>query len=112
MAFALAVFMFSMAGIPPLAGFFGKMYVFIAALHAGLAVLAVVGVLTSVVACFYYLKIVKLMYFDEPAAPFDTHVAPALRFVLFITTAFTLLYILVPAPLVTQAYSAAEALFQ
>ena len=61
----IAVFMFSMAGIPPLAGFFGKLYVFLSAIHAGhLYVLAVVGVLSSVVACFYYLKVVKVMYFD------------------------------------------------
>ena len=57
-----------MAGIPPLAGFFGKFYIFLAAIEAGLYALAVIGVLTSVVAAFYYLRIVKVMYFDEPAA--------------------------------------------
>ena len=65
MAAAMAIFMFSMAGIPPLAGFFGKLYVFIAAVNEGLYVLAIIGVLTSVIGAFYY-RIVKIMYFDEP----------------------------------------------
>ena len=60
-----AALMFSMAGIPPLAGFFGKFYVFMAAVNAGLVPLAVFGVLASVVGCYYYLRIVKVMYFDE-----------------------------------------------
>ena len=63
--------MFSMAGIPPLSGFFGKLYVFLAAVQSGLWTLAVIGVLTSVVGAFYYLRIVKVMYFDAPAAAFD-----------------------------------------
>ena len=67
LALALGIFMFSMAGIPPLAGFFAKVYIFLAAIDAGLYVLAVIGVLASVVGAFYYLRIVKLMYFDEPA---------------------------------------------
>jgi NADH-quinone oxidoreductase subunit L len=57
----------AIAGIPPLAGFFSKLYVFMAAINAGLIPLAVIGVLASVVGAFYYLRIVKLMYFDEPA---------------------------------------------
>ena len=65
MALALAIFMFSMAGIPPLAGFFGKLYIFLAAVEAGLYTLAIIGVLSSVVAAFYYLRIVKVMYFDQ-----------------------------------------------
>ncbi len=112
MAFALAVFMFSMAGIPPLAGFFGKLYVFLAALHSGLTVLAVIGVLASVLACFYYLKVVKIMYFDEPAAAFDTKMPAALRWALAVCTLITLCFFLMPAPLVTGARTAAEALFQ
>ena len=68
MAFALAALMFSLAGIPPLAGFFAKFYVFAAAIQAGLYWLAVLGVLASAVGAYYYLRIVKLMYFDEPAA--------------------------------------------
>ena len=67
MAFMLAMILFSLAGIPPLAGFFAKFYVFLAAIEAGLYVLAVIGVLASVVGAYYYLRIVKIMYFDEPA---------------------------------------------
>ena len=68
MAFMLAMILFSLAGIPPLAGFFAKFYVFLAAIQAGLYVLAVIGVLASVVGAYYYLRIIKIMYFDEPAA--------------------------------------------
>ena len=66
LAFFFAMLLFSLAGIPPLAGFFAKFYVFIAAIKAGLFTLSVVGVLTSVVGAYYYLLIVKVMYFDEP----------------------------------------------
>ena len=71
MAFFLATMMFSLAGIPPLAGFFAKFYVFAAAIKADLYGLAVIGVLLSAVGAFYYLRIVKIMYFDEPAKAFD-----------------------------------------
>ena len=67
MAFFLAMLLFSLAGIPPLAGFFAKFYVFLAAIKAGLFTLAVIGVLASVVGAYYYLAIIKIMYFDEPA---------------------------------------------
>src|SRR6186713_1831657 len=71
MAFFLAMLLFSLAGIPPLAGFFAKFYVFLAAIQAGLFALAVIGVVTSVVGAYYYLAIVKIMYFEEPAKPFE-----------------------------------------
>ena len=57
--------MLSMAGIPPFIGFFGKFYVFIAALNKGLVVLSILGVLASVISAYYYLRIIKVMYFDE-----------------------------------------------
>ena len=79
LALALAIFMFSLAGIPPLAGFIGKFYVFKAAVDAGLAWFAVVGVVLSVVGAYYYLRIVKLMYFDEPAEAFDGRAASRRR---------------------------------
>src|SRR6202012_1491032 len=71
MAFLLAALLFSLAGVPPLAGFFAKFYVFLAAIKAGLYALAVIGVLASVVGAYYYLLIVKTMYFDEPEKSFD-----------------------------------------
>ncbi len=70
LALALAIFMFSLAGIPPLLGFFAKLQVFVAAVHAGLFAFAVVGAAASAIGAFYYLKIVKTMYFDEPAPAF------------------------------------------
>jgi NADH-quinone oxidoreductase subunit N len=71
LALAMMIFMFSFAGVPPFAGFFGKFYVFIAAIDAHFYVLAVIGVLSSVITAFYYLRIIKIMYFDEPAPLFD-----------------------------------------
>ena len=71
LAAGMMIVMFSMAGIPPLAGFFGKWYVFLAAVNAGLIPLAIIGVLTSVVGAFYYLRIIRLMYFEEAEAPLD-----------------------------------------
>ncbi len=111
LALALGIFMFSMAGIPPLAGFFAKLYVFMAAIEAKLYILAVIGVLSSVVSAFYYLRIVKLMYFDEAADPFDKAIGGEMRWVLAGTSAFTLLFFVWPAPLVTGASWAAKALF-
>src|SRR5947208_304356 len=75
LALALAIFMFALAGIPPTAGFFSKLYIFLAAIDANLVDLAVIGVVTSVVGAFYYLRIVKVMYFDEPVGVFDRPIA-------------------------------------
>jgi NADH-quinone oxidoreductase subunit N len=110
MAFTLAMLLFSLAGIPPLAGFFAKFYVFLAAVHAGLYPLAVIGVLLSAVAAFYYLRIVKLMYFDAAAERFDPMPA-ALATVLTVTGLFTLLFFVYPSPLVSIAETASKSLF-
>jgi NADH-quinone oxidoreductase subunit N len=109
-AFFFAMFLFSLAGVPPLAGFFGKFYVFMAAIKSGLFVLAVVGVLASVVGAFYYLRIVKLMYFDEPAGALDP-MRVELRTVLAVTGVFNILFFVYPAPLVSAAQLAAKSLF-
>lgn len=111
LALALAIFMFSMAGIPPLAGFFGKLYVFLAAVEAGLVVVAVIGVLASAVGAFYYLRIIKIMYFDEATESFDRPLAREIKLVLIGTGVLTLLFFLYPAPLVDGAGRAAAALF-
>src|SRR6266849_6446011 len=110
MAFFLAMLLFSLAGIPPLAGFFAKFYVFLAAIKAGLFVLAVIGVVTSVVGAYYYLTIVKIMYFDEPAKAFAP-MAYELKIVLAATGLFNLLFFIYPAPLVEAANVAARSLF-
>ena len=110
MAFCLAMMMFSLAGIPPLAGFFAKFYVFAAAIEARLVALAVIGVVTSVVGAYYYVRIVKIMYFDEPRAAFEP-MTPALKVVLGLASAVLLLFWIVPAPLVGAAAAAARSLF-
>jgi NADH-quinone oxidoreductase subunit N len=110
LAFFFAMFLFSLAGVPPLAGFFAKWYVFVAAIKSGLFALAVIGVLTSVVGAFYYLSIVKVMYFDEPLAALDP-VRIELRTVLAVTGVFNILFFAFPGPLVSVAASAAKSLF-
>jgi NADH-quinone oxidoreductase subunit N len=110
LALAMAVFMFSMAGIPPLSGFFGKLYVFLAAIQAGYVTLAVIGVLTSVIGAFYYLRVIKVMYFD-PAEPAYDRRTSSLSFVLGVGAAVTALFALFAYPLVGAAQSAARVLF-
>ncbi len=109
-AFFLAMLLFSMAGIPPLAGFFAKFYVFVAAIKAGLYVLSVIGVVTSVVGAYYYLAIIKVMYFDEPAEGFY-EMPYELRVVLAVCGLFNILFFLYPGPLVGVASAAAHSLF-
>ena len=91
-ALGLMVMMFSMAGIPPLAGFFGKWYVFLAAVNAGLVPLAIIGVVMSVVGAFYYLRIIKMMYFEDSEAPLDQDVPLANKLVLGVSMAVMLLF--------------------
>ena len=110
LALCFAIFMFSMAGIPPLAGFFGKFYVFMAAVNAGLYTLAVVGVLASAVGAFYYIRIVKIMYFDEPADGFDTPLGRELWPVIALAAAVTLLFFIYTGPLLDSAQAASLAL--
>ena len=109
-AFFLAMLLFSMAGVPPLAGFFGKFYVFLAAIKAGLYILAVIGVLASVVGAYYYLAIIKVMYFDEPAESFYD-MPYELRVVLAVCGLFNILFFFYPGPLVGVASAAAHSLF-
>jgi NADH-quinone oxidoreductase subunit N len=110
LAFLFAMLLFSLAGVPPLAGFFGKFYVFAAAMKAGLFTLAVIGVLCSVVGAFYYLSIVKVMYFDEPLPKLDP-MRVELRTVLAVAGIFNLLFFAYPGPLVSAAAAAAQSLF-
>ncbi len=110
MALALMIFMFSMAGVPPAAGFFGKFYVFMAAVQAELYLLAIVGVLSSVVAAVYYLRIIKIMYFDDPAEPFLKPIGPEMKVILTVSSLFIVLFVVYPAPLLEGAQAAAAAL--
>jgi NADH-quinone oxidoreductase subunit N len=109
-AFVLAALLFSLAGIPPLAGFFAKFYVFLAAIEAKLYGLAVIGVLASVVGAYYYLRIVKVMYMDEPRPAF-LPMAAELKLVLGVAGLFVILFFLYPGPLVAAAAAAARSLF-
>lgn len=110
MAFALAVFMFSLAGIPPLAGFWAKFYVFLPAISAGFYTLAVIGVIASVIGAYYYLRIVKIMFFDAPQERF---LQPHLKegAVMAVTAFLVVFYVVWPAPLVDAAAAAAKSLF-
>ena len=110
LAFFMAMMLFSLAGVPPLAGFFAKFYVFLAAIKAGLFTLAVLGVLASVVGAFYYLYIVKLMYFDEPAGAVGP-LRPEIGTVLAVSGLLNILFFVYPAPLISAATVAAKSLF-
>jgi len=110
LAFFLGLLMFSLAGIPPLAGFFAKYYVFLGAIKAGLYMLAVIGVVTSVVGAYYYLRIVKTMYFDE-AAPAFTPIPITLKGIIAIGGLFNLLFAFFATPIVNAATAAARSLF-
>lgn len=109
MAAALAIFMFSMAGVPPLAGFFGKFMVFAAAWHSGLYALVAIGAVSSIVGAYYYLRVVKVMYFDEPAQAFDRP-ASSLLFVSGGMGLVTVLFVALLGPLMMVAKQAALAL--
>jgi len=109
-AFCLAAILFSLAGIPPLAGFFAKYYVFLAAIEKGLYVLAVIGVIASVVGAFYYLRIVKIMYFDEPEGEFDP-MPMELSAVLGMSGIFVIGFLVFAAPIIAAAGAAAGSLF-
>ena len=110
MAFLMGMLLFSLAGIPPLAGFFAKFYVFLAAIKAGLYALAIIGVLTSVVGAYYYLAIVKIMYFDKPAPSFQ-RMPGLVALVLGIAGLINLLFFVYPGPLLGAATAAARSLF-
>jgi NADH-quinone oxidoreductase subunit N len=111
-AYGLAIMLFSMAGIPPLAGFFGKLFIFKAVLDGGYYTLAVLGVCASVVAAYYYLKLIKIMFFDQPSAHDEYAVAPSrlLRWVGVPSVLFVVTFIFYPDWLVYEATQAALSL--
>ncbi|ATU91980.1 NADH-quinone oxidoreductase subunit NuoN [Phyllobacterium zundukense] len=110
MATILTILMFSLAGIPPLAGFWGKWYTFLAAMQANLYALAIIGIVASVVGAFYYLRIIKIMWFDEPVGAF-VPVAGELRLVLGVSGLLVLFYVLIGGPVSTYAEAAAKTFF-
>jgi NADH-quinone oxidoreductase subunit N len=110
LAFVFSMLMFSLAGIPPLAGFFAKLFVFMAAVKAGLWTLAVLGVIASVIGAYYYLRIIKTIYFDEPQAPFDP-MESEVKTIAYASGAFALLFIIIASPLLSLAEAAAKSLY-
>lgn len=115
LAFAMAVFMFSLAGVPPLAGFFGKFVVFVAAVKAHMLPLAVLGVVASAIAAFYYLRVVKIMYFDEAkdeAAEMDPPQDLGIRAVVSATALIAILFVFKPALLIDSAHAAIGSLLR
>ena len=96
----LAIILFSMAGLPPFAGFFGKFYIFVAALKSELILLAILGVIASVISAYYYLRIVKIMYFDESKFDHQTYLTKKTRLILFISIIIISLFIIYPSFLV------------
>ena len=108
-AISLAIFMFSLTGMPPFAGFIAKYYVFSAAVNEGLWLLVIVGVLASVVGAFYYLRIIKVIYFEESKDAFDP-MSIELKIVLGFATLFTIIFTIFPGSLLELAQNAAQAL--
>ena len=94
------IVLFSLAGIPPLAGFFAKFYVFMAVIEQSMFFLAIVGLLATVVAAFYYLRIIKVIYFDNEVEKYDTNHSIGLKLSLIITTILILIYFIYPNSLI------------
>jgi NADH-quinone oxidoreductase subunit N len=110
LAVVFSMLFLSLAGLPPLAGFFAKFYVFLAAIQAGLLIPAVLGVLASTVGLVYYLKVVKVMFFDEPAPAFDAVSGLGSRAIMVLSGVVALLFIFAASPVITAADAAARAL--
>jgi NADH-quinone oxidoreductase subunit N len=111
LALAFAVLFVSLAGIPPFAGFFAKFYVFLAAIEAHLVVLAILGAVSSVIGAYYYLRVVKIIYFDESAPAFEASLGPRLGAIAGGSSLFNLFFVVIAWPLVGAAAIGAKALF-
>jgi NADH-quinone oxidoreductase subunit N len=100
LSFSFLIILFSLAGIPPLAGFFAKFYVFKAVIEQSMYFLAIVGLLSTVVAAFYYLRIIKIIYFDKEKEKYDQDHSLWLKFSLTFSTILILLYFIFPSQLI------------
>jgi NADH-quinone oxidoreductase subunit N len=110
LALVFGMLFMSLAGVPPFAGFFAKWYVFVAAIQAGLIVPAVIGVIASTIGLVYYLRLVKVMFFDEPAPGFDAVSGLGSKAILVLSSAVALLFVVAASPVITAADTAAKAL--
>ena len=97
LSLCLLICLFSLAGIPPLAGFFAKFYIFLAVVEAEMYYLAIIGLLSTVVAAFYYLRIIKTIYFDQEKDMYDINHNLGLKLSLFVSTIFLLIYFIYPS---------------
>ena len=97
LALCFLIILFSLAGIPPLAGFFAKFYVFMAVIEVKMYALAIIGLVTTVVSAFYYLRIIKIIYFDKPKKPFEESYDWGLKISLILSSILTLIYFIYPS---------------
>jgi NADH-quinone oxidoreductase subunit N len=110
-AIIISLMMFSLAGIPPLAGFFGKFYIFMAAIKNEMFLLSLVGILASVISAFYYLRIIKVIYFDQPVDEFDGYSSKSLN-ILFYPSSFIIIFFFVyPRPIIEIANFTSKTFF-
>ena len=100
LSFSMLIILFSLAGIPPLAGFFAKFYIFKAVIEQSMYFLAIVGLLSTVIAAFYYLRIIKIIYFDPEKEKYDTDHHIGLKISLLLSTVFILIYFIYPNSLI------------
>ena len=100
LALSFLIIFFSLAGIPPLAGFFAKFYIFMAVIEAKMYTLAIIGLITTVISAFYYLRIIKIVYFDKPKAPFEENYDFGLKAILVVTSIMILIYFIYPSILI------------
>ena len=97
LAFSFLIILFSLAGIPPLAGFFAKFYIFLSVIEVKMYALAIIGLVTTVISAFYYLRIIKIIYFDKPKKPFDENYEIGLKFSLVLSSLLILFYFIYPS---------------
>jgi len=110
LAFVMAMLLFSLAGIPPLAGFFAKYVVFLAAFKAGLWPLVIIGVIASVIGAFYYIRLILIMYVDDPEDTFDP-IPGEIKLIIAVSSLFVIGFALFGSPLYDMAQAAAISLF-
>ncbi len=97
LSFSLMIILFSLAGIPPLAGFFAKFYIFMSVIEQSMYYLAIIGLLSTVISAFYYLRIIKIIYFDPEKEKYETNHNIGLKFTLILSTLFILIYFIYPS---------------
>ena len=105
LALGFLIILFSLAGIPPLAGFFAKFYIFMAVIESKMYALAIIGLITTVVSAFYYLRIIKIIYFDKPNKPFDEIYDWGLKSSINLSSILILIYFIYPSILVNTVSS-------